>query len=153
MKRLTERTEIASAINFKKYPVVTIDVSKRDDYGIVGCPVCIDEGFFQSGEPYYVKARCRVYCDEQTLTFTSECVGLTADFGYHNIERMLEYANVPIIKPDAELLVVMIDSEKRIAYDLVVVRTAKRVNPHCSTPISLVEPLSFSRFFWKEDRL
>lgn len=44
MKTLTERTEIASAINFKQYPVVTIDVSKRDDYGIVGCPVCVDAG-------------------------------------------------------------------------------------------------------------
>ena len=56
MKVLTERTEIASAINFKKYPVVTIDVSKRDDYGIVGCPVCVDAGLFRTGEPQYVRA-------------------------------------------------------------------------------------------------
>lgn len=147
MKTLTERTEIAPAINFKKYPVVTIDVSKRDDYGIVGCPVCIDAGLFRSGEPHYVKATCRVYRDEQKLTFTSGCVGLSADFGYRDIEEMLEYANVPIIRPDAEMLVVIIDSAKRIAYSPVVVRTGSRVDPHCQTPISLAEPLSFAAFF------
>lgn len=147
MKTLTERTENAPAINFKKYPVVTIDVSKRDDYGIVGCPVCIDAGLFRSGEPHYVKATCRVYRDEQKLTFTSGCVGLSADFGYRDIEEMLEYANVPIIRPDAEMLVVIIDSAKRIAYSPVVVRTGSRVDPHCQTPISLAEPLSFAAFF------
>lgn len=149
MKRLTERTEIATAINFKKYPVVTIDVSKRDDYGIVGCPVCVDAGFFRTGEPHYVRATCRVYSDEQKLTFSSGCVGLSADFGYRDIEEMLEYANAPIIRKDSEMLVVIIDSAKRIAYSPVVVRTESRVDPHCQTPISLVEPLSFAWAFKK----
>lgn len=151
MKRLTERAEIASAINFKKYPVVTIDVSKRDAYGIIGCPVCVDAGFFRSGEPYYIKAMCRVYSDERVLTFTSGCVGLSADFGYRDIEEMLEYANVPIIRADAEVLVVIIDSEQRLACCPVIVRTEKRVNPHCSTPISFVEPFDFTDFFNKEE--
>lgn len=147
MKVLTERTKIASAINFKKYPVVTIDVSKRDDYGIVGCPVCVDAGLFRTGEPHYVRATCRVYRDEQKLTFSRGCVGLSADFGYRDIEEMLEYANAPIIQKDSEMLVVIIDSVKRIAYSPVVVRTGSRVDPHCQTPISLAEPLSFASFF------
>ena len=46
MKRLTERTEIAKAINFHKYPVVEIDVSKVDEYGIIGTKVLIDNGTF-----------------------------------------------------------------------------------------------------------
>lgn len=55
MRKLTDRTDIGRAINFKQYPVITIDVSKRDDYGIVGCPVCVDAGFFRSGDAMLIK--------------------------------------------------------------------------------------------------
>lgn len=147
MKLLTDRTEIASAINFKQYPVVTIDVSKRDEYGIVGCPVCVDAGFFRTGEPYYVKATCRVYADSQKLEIVRGGSCITADFGYQNIEKMLKYANTPIIRPDADVLVVIIDSERRCAYPPTIVRTEKRVDPNCSTPISFAEPVSFAAFF------
>ena len=53
MKFLETRTEIAKAINFKQYPTIRIDVSKTDDYGIVGTHVLIDNGTFRTGEPYY----------------------------------------------------------------------------------------------------
>lgn len=54
MKFLETRTEIAKAINFKQYPTIRIDVSKTDDYGIVGTHVLIDNGTFRTGEPYFV---------------------------------------------------------------------------------------------------
>lgn len=151
MKRLKSREEIATAINFKKYPVVTIDVSKRDEYGIVGCPVCISAGFFRTGEPHYVKATCRVYSDEQVLTFTRGGAMIAADFGYRDIEEMLEYANVPIINPDSEVLLVIIDSKKRVAYEPVVIRTSVRADPYCSTPLTFAEPLSFAWAFKEGD--
>lgn len=44
MKFLETRTEIAKAVNFKQYPTIRIDVSKTDDYGIVGTHVLIDNG-------------------------------------------------------------------------------------------------------------
>lgn len=150
MRKLTDRTDIGRVINFKKYPVITIDVSKRDEYGIVGCPVCVDAGFFRSGEPYYVHATCRVYRDKKILQVNSFGACLSNDFGYRNIEEMLQYANAPVIKPDSDVLVVIIDSETRTACAPVVLHTSKNVDPHCSTPIMFTEDLSFAGFFKDE---
>jgi hypothetical protein len=137
MKRLTERTEIASAINFRKYPVIEIDVSKVDEYGIRGTKVLIDNGTFRSGEPYFVKATLRTYNDENVLKFSAGGTCLKADFGYSDIEKMLDYANAPIIKADQDILIVMIDRERRVAYKPVVLHTGNRVDANCMTPLTL----------------
>ena len=80
MKFLETRTEIAKAINFKQYPTIRIDVSKTDDYGIVGTHVLIDNGTFRTGEPYYVRATIRAFRDEGYLKFKSYGCCLHADF-------------------------------------------------------------------------
>ena len=139
MKRLTTKTEIAQAINFKKYPTITIDLAKRDDYGIAGTPVNIDNGTFPDGEPYYIHAEIRAFNDEKTLTFTSGGSCLSSSFTYSDMEQILTYANAPVVKPDQEILICLIDSEKRQAYNPLVVRTSQRVNAHCSTPLTLTE--------------
>lgn len=35
---------------------------------------------------------------------------LHADFTYSDMEKMLDYANVPVVKPDQEILVCLVDS-------------------------------------------
>ena len=105
MKFLETRTEIAKAINFKQYPTIRIDVSKTDDYGIVGTHVLIDNGTFRTGEPYYVRATIRAFRDEGYLKFKSYGCCLHADFTYYDMEKILDYANVPVIKADQEILV------------------------------------------------
>lgn len=137
MKRLTDRSEIAQAINFKKYPVVTIDLAKTDDYGIAGTPVNIDNGTFRSGEPYYIHSVMRAYNDEKVLTFHSGCVCLSNSFTYSDMEDLLTYANAPVIKPDQDILICLIDSAMRQAYAPMIVHTSKHVSPHCSTPLTL----------------
>ena len=137
MKRLTERTEIASAINFRKYPVVKIDLSDIDDYGIKGAKVLIDNGFFRSGEPYYVKATLRAYNDEKVLKFHQYAHGLSASFTYHDIEEMLDYSSVPVIKADQDILICPINSVTREAYAPVILHTGKHLDPHSSTPLTL----------------
>lgn len=137
MKFLENRTEIAKAINFKKYPVIRIDVSKTDDYGIVGADVLIDNGAFRTGEPYYVRATIRAYCDEGYLRFHSYGTCLKAEFTYFDMEKILSYANVPIIKAGQEILVCLVDSVKQLVYKPVVLKTGERVDPHCSTPLGL----------------
>lgn len=137
MKTLETRTEIARAINFKQYPTIRIDLSKTDDYGIVGALVEIDNGRFSSGEPYYVRATIRAYNDEGFLEFHSYGTCLKRDFGYSDVEKMLDYANVPIVKADQEILVCLVDSVKRIAYKPVILKTGSRIDPHCSTPLTL----------------
>ena len=122
MKFLETRTEIAKAINFKQYPTIRIDVSKTDDYGIVGTHVLIDNGAFR---------------DEGYLKFKSYGSCLHADFTYFDMEKILDYANVPVVKPDQEILVCLVDSVKRLVYKPVVLKTGARVDPHCQTPLTL----------------
>ena len=141
MKRLTDRSEIAQAINFKKYPVVTIDLAKTDDYGIAGTPVNIDNGTFRTGEPYYIHATLRAFNDEKTLTFHASCTGISSSFTYSDMEHILTYANAPVVKPDQDILVCLIDSEKRQAYGPMIVHTSKRVSAHCSTPLTLEDKI------------
>lgn len=50
---------------------------------------------------------------------------------------MLDYANVPVVKPDQEILVCLVDSVKRLVYKPVVLKTGARVDPHCQTPLTL----------------
>lgn len=137
MKVLSERTEIAAAINFNQYPVIRIDLSKLDSYGVVGVPVRIDNGTFTTGEPYFVRSYLRAFKDNNDLVFNAGGVALKADLSYRDYERMLEYANAPIVKPDQDILVCMVDSERRLVYDPVVLRTGKYVDPFCITPLDL----------------
>lgn len=137
MKVLSNRTKIAAAINFSQYPVIRIDLSKTDLYGVVGAPVRIDNGTFTTGEPYFVRGYLRTFKDENVLTFDAGGVALKANLSYSDYERMLEYTNAPIVKPDQDILVCMVDSERRLVYDPVVLRTGKRVDPYCMTPLDL----------------
>lgn len=139
MTILTKRCDIAAAINFKKYPTVAIDVANVDDYGIVGAKVCIDNGKFRDGTPYYVDATLRAFKDTNKLVFQAYGVGLSDSFNYYDMVNMLSYANAPIIKPNQDILVCLYDSVKRLAFYPVILRTGSHVSPHCQTPLKLEE--------------
>ena len=137
MKFLETRTEIAKAINFKQYPTIRIDVSQIDDYGIVGTRVLIDNGKFRTGEPYYIQATIRAYRDEGFLVFNQYGSCLHASFTYSDMEKILDYANVPVIKAGQEILVCLVDSAKRLVYKPVLLKTGDRIDPNCSKPLDL----------------
>lgn len=137
MKQLTERTEIAEAINLNKYPVIRIDLADRDDYGIRGTKVRIDNGTFKSGEPYYIRAEIRSYNDENCLTTHSGSIWLSEKITYDDYMEMTDYANAPLIKPNQEILIVPYNSERKEAYSPIVIKTGDRVYPYCSTPLTL----------------
>lgn len=137
MKHLTERTEIASAINFKRYPVIAIDISQTDEYGIAGSPVCIDNGTFNDGNPYFIDATLRAYKDDGLLTFVGRGSCIKSSFGYSDMEKMLKYANAPVVKPGQEILVCVIDSHNRLARPPVLLKTGDNVSPFCITPLTL----------------
>lgn len=145
MKIISGKTEIAAAINFGRYPVIRIDLSKTDLYGVVGAPVRIDNGTFATGEPYFVRGYLRTFKDENVLTFNAGGVALKANLSYSDYERMLEYTNAPIIKPDQDIMVCMVDSKRRFVCAPVVLRTGKRVDPYCVTPLDL-EPCNIPGF-------
>jgi hypothetical protein len=137
MKTLKSRTEIAQAINFRRYPVVEIDVSDRDDYGIRGTKVLIDNGTFHDGTPFLIQAELRSYNDEQVLKFSAGGFGISSSFGYSDIAEMLDYANAPVIHKDEDILIVPINRKTRTAYAPVILHTGNRVSANCMTPLQL----------------
>lgn len=139
MKTLKDRREIANEINVKRTTAVRIDLADADKYGIKSQKVVIDNGTFRDGTPYLVKAEIRAYCDEMKFTFSGFCTCLSNRFGYSDIEEMIEYANAPVIKPDSDVVLVIVNSKKREAYAPCVLHTSKRVNTNCSTPLTFTD--------------
>ena len=145
MKILKDRQEIAMACNFRKYPVLSIDLAEKDSYGLKGCKVRVDAGTFDTGEPHTIGAELRVYRDEKKLTLSSEQIGLSATFTYSDYVHILERAQAPLIGPDMDVVVMIYDSRTKNAFSPVIVHTAKMVNKFCSCPLSF-EDADFSAY-------
>ena len=136
MRTITERTEIAKAINGHTMPVITIDLADADEYGLKSQKVLIDNGKFRDGFPYYIHSEVRAYADEQYFKFSQDGVCLKASFGYSDMEEMLAYRNAPIVKADEDVIIAVIDSKNRVAYSPIVLHTSKRIDQFCSTPLT-----------------
>lgn len=135
MRILTERTEIAKAINGHTMPVITIDLADADHYGLKSQKVLIDNGKFRDGFPYYIKCEVRAYADEKYFKFSQGGVCLKASFGYYDMEEMLAYRNAPIVKADEDVIIAIIDSKNKVAYKPIVLHTTKRIDANCTTPL------------------
>ena len=145
MKRLTERQDIAMAMNFGKYPVVKFDLADADDYGLKGCTVRVDAGSFSDGLPFTIKAELRVYTDQRKLTTSSWGACLTDSLSYFDYTDMIETAQAPLIKPDQEVVVAIYDSRNNMAYAPMIVKTGKSVRRHCQTPLDF-EPVDMTTY-------
>ena len=136
MKILNDRQEMAKAVNFGKYPVLYFDLAEADEYGLKGCNVRIDAGKFSDGLPYYIEAELRVYRDRKRITTSSFGTFLSADFGYSDYKKMIDWANTPLIGPDQEVVIAFYDSDTKMAFKPIIVRTGSHVSRHCMTPLT-----------------
>jgi len=137
---LTDKTDIARTINFRKMPVIKIDLADRkvlfdNDGYIVSQKVLIDAGYFKTGEPYYIRADIRAYSDEPYFRFHQGCTCLTNSFTYEDMEEILDYSNAPIVKADEDILVCIVHSGKREVYSPMIMHTAKKIDKHCAVPL------------------
>ena len=144
MKSLTGSQEIAEAINFGKHPVLKLDLSQCDWYGLKGSICRIDMGEFCNGIKYYKRAQLCVYKYEKKLSFSSPACFLTANKSYSDFMNDVETAMSPIIKPDSEFIVVIYDSKVGEVYKVYLVETGT-THRHCQAPIS-VEPVDMKDF-------
>ena len=142
MKRLTGRQEIAEALNFGKYPVLKIDLKDADEYGLKGSICRVDQGEFNDGSKWYERAELRVYSDEKKITFSAHGYALTAETSYMDFVEDLETAMSPIVTANSEIVVVVLDSEKREVYAVYVIET-KFTSRHSTQPIT-VEPVDMT---------
>ena len=145
MKLLKDEKEMAMAVNFREYPVLSIDLADADDYGLKGCAVRIDAGKFSDGKPYTIDAELRVYRDEKKLTTSAGAVFLDNSFTYSDYTDMVKNAQAPLIGPDQDVVVAIYDSRLKKCYYPMIVHTGKSVARHCITPLSF-EPVDMTQY-------
>lgn len=112
MKILTGRQEIAKAINFGKYPVLTINYENRpyendlpeSDYA-VGCRVRV--AWDHKDKRYEgMTTHGNLFIENGKLKISAEGGCLHADFGYYDVIKMASEANAPVVHKSQEVVVV-----------------------------------------------
>ncbi len=140
MKYLTERSEIAEAMNFCKYPVLYVDLDKprypdKDFYVGSKCRVAWD---LPDNRHTGMSARCTVYYYEGKYELSQGGCCLHDSFGRHDIIEDMEWANTPLLH--CNQIVLMIEDHSIQGKCWVrVMRTAVKKDIHCSTVTNLVD--------------
>lgn len=103
MEFITERKEVAAAINFGKYPVVYVeDIEKaKTDYGWNLGKIKI-----KHERGYYIHADLYLFKNEK-LTTVSYGFCLADRFGWSDVEEMAKNANAPELKPNDKFVLVI----------------------------------------------
>lgn len=140
MKTLTDRQEIAKAMNFGEYPILYLDLAKdelKEDY-LKGCyqgqRVKIARN--RNGETFYSHGTLSYWKDENKLSISSEAIMLTASFGFSDIQKMVENANATEIKGDQEVIVVIMNSKTQKTSYPFLTKTSRYV-PNCQTAMTI----------------
>jgi len=135
MKYLTDRTEIAMAMNFGKYPVIRIDrETPKDGYNdfyegdqikvLTPKPGYPDS--YATGKIYYSEGKYGVMTDASCLH---------ASFGYADVLEMIENAQAPVVKAGQEVVLIEDYPERRTCC-VRIMKVSDRVDSHvypCAT--------------------
>lgn len=150
---LNERTEIGTAMNFGKYPVLWIEIGTPrkgwDPFTIYeGCKARIVSSSSRYGDLIYT-GTLSMYGDEQKedvkklpqfwngIHLSNAGCFLDAEFGYGDVMEDLENAQAPILSTDQEVIVVMKDSIRKMCW-VRKMKTTSHKDPHCSTMLKIV---------------
>ena len=144
MKFLTDRTEIAKAMNFGKYPVLYIDRDNRPyDSPEVRSDYCKGSKCrleWEHKDPRYadMTARCELYYSEGRYHLSQGAACLSADFGRRDVLEMVEWARVPVLRCGQTVIVVEdFTMQKIVRVRMMKISVRKDLN--CSTVTSLVD--------------
>ena len=125
-KYLTDRKEIAQAMNFGKYPVLRIDLETPKagwDDMFEGDLVRVRSQKYDSE----IRARINKFSDEpMRYSIMPVAVCLSSNFGYSDVVEMLGYAQAPLIHA-GETVVVIEDYPKARACRVHVMKVSERV--------------------------
>lgn len=132
MKVITNRYEIAQALNFGRYPVIKVNCTPK-----ASDPEVIEGGAVKvlTDERRNLVERCTVnlYANEyandghRNMSIGSAGVMLSASFSRKDVEEMATYANAPLIKKGDTVVFVLLG--KRAA--AVVLAEVKEVRSFC----------------------
>jgi hypothetical protein len=115
MKILKAKQEICKALNFERYPVLQLDLSKDKIKNMENCyrgQLVKCEYKYKDSTLLY-SGNLSYYDDENKLIVTNSGVFLKATFDYNDIVEMTTKALAPKVKADQEVVIVIINSEKR----------------------------------------
>ena len=130
MKYLKDRTEIAKAMNFGKYPVIKIDIRNKPakDYA-VGDKVRVawDKAGYEG-----MTAKGNVYLENGVFGISQGAAVLKNSFGRQDILENASWANTAIIHAGQKVVLVIDDSE-RSECSVAIMTVSDRVDIHCST--------------------
>lgn len=134
MKVLTDRREMARALNFGKYPVLTYDIDNKK-----GSKAVVGELKTEHGVARY---DCTLYQgyekeDDGIFWLMTHSAMLTATVGVHDWLKNAEFANAPLILPNTEVAILMYSKQ----FDFAVIKIVKsgRIDPNCSTATVFTE--------------
>ena len=139
MMYLTDRHEIAAAMNFGKYPVLTINLDNRpfeDSRYAKGCRVRV--AWDHKDSRYAgMTTHGNLFLDEDgKLKIGGDGAMLKASFGYSDVMKMAAEANVPVVHKGQGVVVVMdIPSTKTCLVRMM--KVSDRINIHCQTVATL----------------
>lgn len=138
MRFLTDRHEIAKAINFGKYPVLTLnrenrpfaDIAPDSDFA-KGCRVRVAwdhkdsryEGMTTNGN---------IYIEDGRIAISNDSTMIKASFGYSDIMEMANEANTPIVHRGQEVVVIEEWPSKKECR-VRMMKVSDRIDIHCST--------------------
>lgn len=153
MKALTDRTQIAKALNYGKYPVLEFDFGieeniyrcGEDIIGFKGSKVRIPWTY--QNETHYEKSQMNWFNDEQVLSIGNGGCCLTASFGYKDIEEMLEYTNAPILDKAQKFVLVLRNSKTRLAVVLMM-ETEDYKDIHCQRQLYGKEKIDLMAYYY-----
>lgn len=144
MMYLTDRHEVAAAINFGKYPVLTINLENRPYEGSRFAKGCRVRVAWDHKDSRYagMTTHGELFLDDGgKLGISGEGACLSAGFGYRDVMKMAAEANTPVVHKGSVVVVVMeIPSEKTCMVR--VMKVNPHINIHCAT-VCYLEDVSY----------
>lgn len=135
MKCLTDRKEIAKAMNFGKYPVLVLDLD--NNCGFEGGRYCQGQRVrvaWDHKDPQYagMTTQGNIYMEDGRIAISGNAACLHADFGYYDVMDMAAWANAPVVHK-GETVVVVMKSEKAKTCVVRMMKVSDHINIHCMT--------------------
>lgn len=133
MMCLIDRHEIAAAMNFGKFPVLTINLDNRPFEGRQYAKGCRVRVAWDSPERRYegMTTHGELVKDEDgELKITGEGACLHAGFGYSDVMKLAAEANTPVVHAGQTVVVVM-DAPSLKTCVVRMMQIGDRVDKHC----------------------
>lgn len=128
MKILTERRDIAKALNFGKYPVLSYNVDTKE-----GSKARVVKKTRNHGDLLY---KCNLRCGMQTeddgvYYLSTKPTMMSSSYPLSDVLEDVEYANAPIIEPNSDVAIYVYSKTANFGFVLIV--EAGKIDPSYST--------------------